>query len=49
VIFNIEKNLYMGKYQGHSGPMNKLKWTSDEKQILSVSDDGSVCVWNFFS
>ena len=39
----------MGKYLGHSGPVNKLKWIMDEKQILSVSDDCSVSLWNFFS
>ncbi len=38
----------MGKYIGHSGAVTKLKWAPDEKQIISVSNDASVCVWNFY-
>lgn len=33
---------------GHSGPITKLKWTPDEKQIVTVSTDASICVWNFY-
>lgn len=40
---------YLGKYLGHSAGVNKLKWSPDEKQIVSVSLDGSICIWNFFS
>lgn len=33
---------------GHSGPITKLKWTPDEKQIVTVSTDASICIWNFY-
>jgi WD40 repeat protein len=38
----------LGKGIGHSGPVTKLKWSPDEKQIISGSTDSSVCVWNFY-
>lgn len=39
---------FMGKGLGHSGPVTKLKWSPDEKQIISVSTDSSISVWNFY-
>lgn len=38
----------VGKGIGHSGPITKIKWTPDEKQIISVSTDNSICIWNFY-
>ena len=38
----------IGKGIGHSGPITKLNWTPDEKQIVSVSTDNSICIWNFY-
>ena len=39
---------FLGKGLGHSGPVTKLKWSPDEKQIISVSTDSSISVWNFY-
>jgi WD40 repeat protein len=39
---------FLGKGLGHSGPVTKLKWSLDEKQIISVSTDSSISVWNFY-
>lgn len=39
---------FVAKGLGHSGPVTKLKWTPDEKQIISVSTDSSISVWNFY-
>jgi len=39
---------FLGKGLGHSAPVTKLKWTPDEKQIVSVSADASISVWNYF-
>lgn len=39
---------FIAKGLGHSGPVTKLKWTPDEKQIISVSSDSSISVWNFY-
>jgi WD40 repeat protein len=25
-----------------------LRWSPDERQVVSVGDDGCVCVWNFY-
>lgn len=33
---------------GHSGAVNCVRFTPDDKQITSVGDDGSVFVWNVF-
>lgn len=39
---------FVAKGLGHSGPVIKLRWSLDEKQIISVSTDSSIAVWNFF-
>ena len=38
----------VGKGVGHSAPISKLSWTPDEKQIITVSHDSSICIWNFY-
>ncbi|EAS05346.1 zinc carboxypeptidase family protein, putative (macronuclear) [Tetrahymena thermophila SB210] len=48
VIFEIASKRFQGKYLGHSSGISKLKWTPDEKQIVSVSSDSTICIWNFF-
>ena len=40
---------FLGKGLGHSGPVQKIAWSPDEKQIISVSADSSVSVWNFYA
>lgn len=49
MVFDIQKQSYLGKFVGHSAAVNKLKWSPDEKQIVSVSEDASLCIWNFFN
>lgn len=34
--------------QGHFGPITDLMWSPDERQIVSVSENSSLCVWNFY-
>lgn len=34
--------------QGHSDAVQELKWSPDEKQLISVGDDTCICVWNFY-
>jgi len=34
--------------QGHFGPVKGLMWSPDERQIVSVSENASLCVWNFY-
>jgi WD40 repeat protein len=33
---------------GHSATVNKLAWSPDERQLVSVGADACVCVWNFY-
>ena len=33
----------------HSSRVNNVRWSPDEKQLVSVGEDCSVCVWNFFA
>lgn len=48
MVFDIHNEAYLGKCIGHSSSVNKLKWSYDEKQIVSVGADASLCIWNFF-
>lgn len=47
-ISQLNQFQFLAKGLGHSGPVIKLKWSVDEKQIISVSTDSSIAVWNFF-
>mmetsp|Transcript_64346 Transcript_64346/g.145130 ORF Transcript_64346/g.145130 Transcript_64346/m.145130 type:complete len:116 (+) Transcript_64346:97-444(+) len=38
----------MAQGHGHSQPVTALKWSPDEKQVVSVGEDCCVCVWNFY-
>lgn len=38
----------MAQGSGHSEPVMQLRWSPDEKQIISVGEDSCVCVWNFY-
>ena len=48
-ILDLNKFTFIGKGLGHSGPVTKLKWSNDEKQLISVSSDSSISVWNFYA
>jgi len=47
-IKNMGKFLMVGKANAHSGPVMKLRWSPDDKQIVSVASDASLCIWNFY-
>lgn len=32
----------------HSRAIRSVAWTPDEKQLISVSDDGAIAIWNNF-
>ena len=48
LLFEVKSNKFIGRYSSHSDSIIKLKWSPDEKQIVSVSCDSSMCIWNFF-
>jgi WD40 repeat protein len=37
-----------GTSSGHSLPALALKWSPDEKQVISAGDDCGIYIWNFF-
>lgn len=39
---------FVAKGLGHSGPVTKVRWSPDEKQLISTSTDSSISVWNFY-
>ena len=47
-ITGLDTFTFLGKGLGHSAPVQKLAWSPDEKQLITVSADQSISVWNFF-
>jgi cilia- and flagella-associated protein 52 len=47
-IIDILSNEVVSLGQGHSGAVNRLCWTPDERQIISAGSDLCLCVWNFY-
>ncbi len=48
LFFKLPDFEFIGKSSGHSKELSFLKWSPDDKQIISLSPDNSVCVWNFY-
>lgn len=36
------------KNMGHSAPVVMLEFSPDDKQLISVAEDGTVLVWNVY-
>ena len=47
-LFKLPEFEYIGKSIGHSKGITSLKWSPDDKQIISLSEDNSVCIWNVY-
>ena len=47
-LFSLPNYEFVGKSQGHSRKINNLQWSPDDKQIVSISEDSSICVWNVY-
>ena len=47
-LFRMNDFEFLGKSQGHSRQMSQLNWSPDDKQIVSISNDSSICVWNVY-
>lgn len=48
-IFDVLNMKTVFKGEVHTGPVVQVAWTGDGKQIVSVCQDGTIGVWNFFS
>lgn len=48
IVFEIASLQMVSQGAVHSGKVNKLKWSPDQKQIVTVSDDCSIALWNFY-
>jgi prolactin regulatory element-binding protein len=48
-LFSLPKYEFMGKSQGHSRHINNLQWSPDDKQVVSISVDSSICIWNVYN
>ncbi|KAK2952324.1 putative Cilia- and flagella-associated protein 52 [Blattamonas nauphoetae] len=38
----------LGEFFGHSSAINCIRFSPDDKQLLSCGDDGNILVWNIF-
>ena len=47
-LAGLDQFAFLGKGLGHSAPITRLSWSADERQIITVSADCSISVWNFF-
>lgn len=34
--------------RAHAGVITSVKWTSDERQLVSAADDCTIAIWNFY-
>jgi WD40 repeat protein len=48
-LFDLQSCEQMQTLEGHSKAVKSLAWSGDERQIITVSDDGCMAVWNFFN
>jgi len=39
----------LGRGTGHSGTVNSLQFSPDDRQLVSVANDGNIFVWNIYS
>ena len=47
-VFDLATSERIQQHEGHSGAVTSLKWSPDQRQIVSGGADTSVCVWNVF-
>jgi WD40 repeat protein len=47
-LFDTRTSLALAEAAGHSRPINALSFTPDDRQLVSVGDDGSIFVWSVY-
>ena len=48
-LWNYETSELLGANGGHSSTINAIAFSPDDKQIVSVAEDGSIILWCVFS
>ena len=48
LLFSTYDLRLIDKRQGHSNMVVSIKWSYDDKQFVSTSVDGSICIWNCY-
>jgi WD40 repeat protein len=47
-IYDLVDCTLIQECEGHLGSINKVRWSPDQKQIITAGKDGCVIIWNFF-
>merc|ERR1719491_2436376 len=47
-VYDLANCTCIQECHGHAGPVVRVRWSPDQKQIVSAGRDGCVIVWNFF-
>jgi WD40 repeat protein len=47
-LFDLQTCQQIQALEGHSKAVVRMAWSPDEKQLVTVSEDSCVAVWNFF-
>ena len=47
-IWDVETMELIASQEGHSGGIMDLKFSPDDKQLVSVGEDGIILVWNIY-
>lgn len=47
-VFNVQEARIVSIGYGHSAPLCAVRWSPDEKQLVTGAEDCAMCVWNFY-
>jgi len=47
-VYEVKTMKLVARCGGHGGRVNRLSFSPDQRQIVSVGADAAVCVWNFY-
>lgn len=47
-LWNVEGLKLVATCTGHSGTIRNIKFSPDDRQVVTVGDDGIVLVWNLY-
>ncbi|KAG9389511.1 WD domain, G-beta repeat [Carpediemonas membranifera] len=48
-FYDLKRRAFIdGAFSAHVTKCNDVRWTADGRQLVSVGQDGEICVWNYF-